>query len=177
MKLITAFSAALCLAAAQAQNTKDLTVTGTYQIQVACHDTHHVELALLEVPGKCKFSSERHILQMTPDQQASLQPGLKISIKGQRMPALTRMMTKAQVRRQMFEHMTQRAGVPPQCATMGDIVSKLKTGKMDGAKSPCGHNHGNLKIVAAADDEELVEVSVPAHIKVSEVTILEGGAR
>ena len=101
---------------------------------------------------------------------------MKLKVVGQRKPLTKKKITKADVRKQMFEHMTKRAGVPLSCKDMGEIVSKLSTGKK-GAKAACGHDHGQLELAAVEDDAEFVEVIIPAHIAVKEIAIVEGGER
>ena len=176
MKSILTLLSALCLLIIPAMAQESVELTGTYQTMVACHDTHHVELAQLVIPGKDKFSGVRHVLNLTEGQRARLQSGMKLNVKGQRKAATTRQMTKAQIRRQMFDHMTKRVGVPPVCKEMDAIISKLKTGKK-GAKAACGHDHGELEMVTAADDHDMVQVVIPAHIEVVELIVLEGGKR
>ena len=176
MKILILFSA-LALQILSALGQQAVELHGTYQVMVACHETHHVELAHLVEPGKDKFSGKRHLLALTQEQQALLRPGMRLKVKGVRRSKTTRQITKGEIRRQMFDHMTKRAGVPPECAAMGDIISKLKTGKKANAKAPCGHDHGELELIAADDDDELVEITVQAHIEVTEVAIEKGGTQ
>ena len=156
--------------------TEQLEITGTYQVLIACHDTHHIELAQLVVPGKDKFSGRRHTLLLSQEQQSKLRSGMKLKVKGQRKAVTTTYMTKAEVRRLMFNHMTKRAGIPPSCKDMGDIIQNLKT-EQKGGQSPCGHDHGKLKLAAADDDDQRVEVTLPEYIEVSKIIVIEGGGQ
>lgn len=155
-------------------------LTGTYQRLIACAETYHLEYAQLEEPGKDKASGVFHNLDIAPEQIADLPIGAKIKVEGQRKPARKEKTTKAQLRQHMFKHVTKREGLPWNCAGMEDVMSKIK--RTDGkakdpkaAKAPCGHDHGEMELVPVADDAEVVEVHIPAHIVVKHLEIIKGG--
>lgn len=163
---------------AQSQSAEEVEINGRYELMVACYDTHHVELAQVVEPGKDKFSGVRHVLKLNQQQRAQLRIGMKLKVKGQRKPATHRKMSKAQIRKQMVDHITKREGLPLSCPEISKIMAKIQTvPKKGGKKAPCGHDHGKLELAAVEDDAELVEVSVPEHIEVTELLVMEGGGQ
>ncbi len=150
-------------------------MTGTYQRMVACHETFHTEKAMLEIPGKDKFSAERIVLDLPVEMASRLSVGAQIRIEGTRQAAVTRKVTKAQVRERMYKHVSHRDGLAWHCVQMAGIIEKIRV-EPEGQGKPQGngHDHGELKLAAMPDDQELVEIHIPAHIVVTKVDIIGG---
>ena len=150
-------------------------ISGTYQIQVACYDTYHEEVAMVLVPGKDKFSAKRHVLKLTPEMKKNLRLGQVVTVKGKKQKFRKKRMTKGQVRKAMFDCLKDGKGLPYQCAEMSEIIDKIKVdrkanaGAGKQAAAAGAHDHGELEIKPVADDHEVVEVSMIEHIEVTQI--------
>ena len=160
---------------------EEVEISGTYQRMVACHDTHHVEMDLVVVAGKDKFSGVRHMVKISQEMRKQLRIGMKIQLRGERKPATKKQITKRKLREYMLKHFKRQEAIPYGHRDMSEIITKVKIVK-DAKKArkkvrreeADAHDHGAFKLVPVADDSDVVVVDVPEYISVSKVTILEG---
>lgn len=173
MKPYAIFLTAALLPAMTLRAAEEVAITGTYQIQVACHESFHEEIVMLEVAGADKFSAERHVLKLTPDMKKGLRLGQTITVKGKRQKSSKQKMAKGQLRRHMVECLNHGKGLPYQCAEMGEIIAGIR---MEAKAPAAAHDHGELRLKAVADDHEIVEVQMVEHIEVTQVELNKGKA-
>ncbi len=168
MKVIIALSLILGIVNLKAQ--EKVEITGTYLMQVACNDTYHEEISFVVEPGADKFSGINHAINLTPEQRMSIQAGSKIKIKGEKIPATTKKMTKGDIRKVMYTHINDKTGIPVNCKGIEEIVRKIATEPADKTQP---HDHGKLKLKKLEDDDEEVEVTTMAHILVESIEIIK----
>ncbi len=145
-------------------------LTGTIEIVSACYETYHEELTYLVQPGKDKFSGIRHQVNIPENLKNKLIPGKTVTIKGRKEQSVTKKMTKGEVRKIMAKHIKNGEGIPVEVNGMDAIVEKIV--EAPAAKNSNNqHNHGEISLKPVADDNEIVEVTIPAHIVVETIKV------
>ena len=169
MKMLIA-AVALLMASLGLSAADQVELTGTYEIQVGCYGTYHEELSFIVIPGKDKFSGIRHALSLTGDQKKQLRSGSsQIKIRGKKQAAVTKKMTKGAVRKAMVDHIKSANGMPLHSKGMDVIISKISVAP---AAQAGAHDHGDLQLQAVDDDNEVIDVTVMAHIVVESIEVM-----
>ena len=160
----------IMLASVSLNAQKKVEITGKYGINVACAKTYHVEVPFVAQAGKDKFSDVEHAIKLSAEMKKKLRPGMKIKVQGTKQPKVKKKMTKGEVRKIMAGHMLGE-GLAVSTKNLDDIIEKIHIKNESGKTGK--HNHGKLKIKPVEDDDELVEVTIPAHIAVEKITVVK----
>ena len=123
---------------------------------------------MVRVPGKDKFSHTSHALAIDGENKNQLRIGQQIIVKGKKQKAVTKKMTKGQVRKAVYEHAQKGKGLPVNCENIGEIISKIQINKPEGAAAGA-HDHGELQLKPMDDDHEMVDVHIMEHIEVTHI--------
>ncbi len=172
MKCVMFLVASLVLCSASAQGNDRVEISGKLEISVACNENYHEVASFIIEPGKDKFSGIRHRVSIPANLKQKLGPSAKIKIKGRKQAAVKKRMTKGEIRKEMVKYLTKREGVGVYTKDIEKIVKKIqvKAGSKDSNKK---HDHGDLKLQSVDDDDEVVEVTIPAHIVVENIEIIK----
>jgi hypothetical protein len=177
MKTLFLLTLSLFLLGGVSGHAEEVEITGTFQIQISCADTHHEVIALVEETGNGRISGKQHALNIDRETQEKFKIGQKVTVKGRKKPFSTKKMTKGQIRKLMVEHTRHGRGLPVECSQLGEIISKIQIEK-PAPKQPGAHNHGELKLKPMDDDNEVVEVNIMEHIEVTRIEAINlEGAR
>ena len=147
---------------------EEVELTGTFQVQIACADTHHEEIAMVQEAGDGRLSGKLHALNIDKNTRKKFKIGQTVTVKGKKRPYSTKKMTKGQIRKAMVEFIQDGKGMPAECSELGEIISKIQIKKPEQAAAGA-HDHGELALKPVADDNEIVEVGIPAHIEVTHI--------
>lgn len=155
-------------------------LSGTYQVRIACGQDGHEERSYLVEPGPDKFSGKYHLLNLPVDLRKGLVTGKRIRLVGEKQSDQTKMLSKGQIRKDMYEYLKDGKGIPYESKDLSGILANLREDSVaeppaaaDGkAPGDAKHQHPPLRLKPMADDNQMAEVRILEHIVVSKLEII-----
>lgn len=172
------FAHLVCISGLHAADKIEL--SGTYQVRIICGEDGHEERFYLVEPGPDKFSGKYHLLSLAPELRKGLVSGARIRMLGEKQADQRKMLSKGQIRKDMYEYLKDGKGIPYESEDLSEIIAKLVEKDPDhkpqadneNAAQDTQHKHPPLRLKKMADDDQVVEVRVPEHIAVSQIEIV-----
>ncbi len=152
-----------------------MAITGEYELAIACYETYHEEASYVVEPGVDKFSGVRHLLDIPVAMKKNLRSGVKITITGKKHEAVTKKISKGQVRKDMAQYIEKGMGLPYETKDMASIIKMIikEDGQVKGIEGAPNHDHGEVLLKPVDDDHEMIEVRIPEHVAVTRIDVIK----